>query len=118
MDRRYVVGFKQEEVAAGILSRISDILTEEFFATSQAALDLKRSKPSWNPRREWAKIEFLDPLQESGEGSYKGYFTILFLNDVAKKLLESKEINLKVLDEVDSVPKSTGNFVSMPRYLV
>ena len=113
MAKFYVVGLTQEEVAKHALSRLTDIIREDFFETSQAAV----RREILNPKQAWMVIGFENPLTSPRfEDKFKKYFCVLYLNQAAKDVLEANNAGLKVIEEVDTVPKNAGILISMPHF--
>lgn len=113
MAKFYVIGLTQEEVARHALSRLTDIIREDFLKTSQAAV--RREIP--NPKQIWMKIGFENPLTNlEFEDKFKKYFCVLYLNQAAKDILEVNNVGLRVIEEVNTVPKDAGTLISMPHF--
>jgi len=55
-------------------------------------------------------------MMKGFQAKYSDFFTVLFINQMAKKILDSHNIKLNVLDEVEELPEDIGNFISMPHY--
>ena len=114
MGKYYVVGLKSEEVGRGVLSSLMDVIRDEFMTTSQAVIQHKMTPPI---TIEQAIIRFENFLtKDNFEGEYKDYDDMLYLNTIAKRLVEEKGIKLNILKEVDSVPEDAGYLISMPIY--
>jgi len=113
MTKFYVVGLTQEEVARHSLSRLTDIIRDDFFETSQATVQ----REILNPKQAWMKIGFKSPLTSPKfEDKFKQYFCVLYLNQVAKDILEANNAGLKVVEEVDNVFEDIGILISMPHF--
>ena len=113
MEKYYVVGLINEEVGKGILSLITDIIRNEFMTTAQSVIQHKIAPAT----EEQAVIRFENFLtKDNFETEYEDYDDVLYLNTVAKRLIEKEGVNLSILKEVDSVPEDAGYLISMPIY--
>jgi len=113
MEKYYVVGLKNDQVAQGALSKIADIIRDAFFETSQQAV----KNNNRNAKEHWAIIRFESDflLNDNTEDLYPEYSQILYLNQVAWDTFVEKGIQLKSLKEIDNLPdKELGMFISMP----
>lgn len=114
MSHYYIVGLTQEEVAGHALSRISDIVRQEFLETSQAAIKRK----ILNPKQVWMKIYFESPLTSPKFAKeYKEYFSVLYLDEESKNLFEEKGVKLNIIGKTETLPEDIGVFISMPCFL-
>lgn len=112
MTKYYVMGLTQEQVAGRALSQIGDAIREKFLSSAQAAIQNK-PRPS---TESMAIVRFEDPLTspEFFKGKFKDYFSVLYLNQTAKDILDANGLNPTIIEEVEELPENIGTFISMP----
>jgi hypothetical protein len=113
MEKYYVVGLKNDQVARGALSQIADVIRNAFINSSKAVLERRVIGAKEN----WAVIRFDSGLllNPDTELTYPDYDEVLYLNQVAWDVFKSEGIRLEVVEEIDKLPKKElGMFISMP----
>ena len=110
----HVAHISSEEVASGILFRISDVLTNAF--TKSMQLVAKRGvggvkdEMIINFDNSATDPQFYDKVDDS-------IMEILYFNDSATEVVEAAGIKLDFVSKVDQPPKHSGVMAHMVRYL-
>jgi len=107
MEKYYIVGFINDEVAEGILSKVMNFIRDEFDRTSKMVLN----KQFINPKESLAEIYFenftTNPSMDDN------YSEILYLNEVAYGLLKNSGIITSSIGETEQIPKDAGVLIRM-----
>lgn len=110
----YKVGLTNDEVAHGGLSAIADVVRDAFLNSSKQAIEQR------NPNTEikQAVIRFENMLTTTDMSEFGNYAEILYLNLVARQLVEQEDVNLSIIGQVEEVPENAGWLISMPIYSI
>lgn len=112
MEKYHVVGLTNNQVGRGALSLIMDVIRQEFWDSSQRAL--KRGVSAGTNQAIIRFENFLTTNQFPPE--YEEFGEVLYLNPIAKALMDRRGIQLTVIKEVTEVPDDAGWLISMPIY--
>ena len=115
MDKYYVVGLKNDQVANGELSRIADVIRNAFFETAKAVIEHRLV----GVKEDWAVIRFEGSflLNQDSVNPYPDYGEIIYLNQLAWDEFKNKGIALVAIEEIIGLPdRELCTFISMPIY--
>jgi len=102
------IGLSKDQVASGILLRMTSILDEEFVQTSMWATQNKHLKPSY----EWFRVYVNDPSDKSQSDSYM----VIYVNELAFSKLKKVFETAVIFEEIDehNLPDNVGVLLSIP----
>lgn len=109
----YIAGLTEKEILQGKKTTIIDAICDEFHRCVEAVHNNQFSPED----KKQAEIFFEnDFTNENFAKQHTKDQDILYVNEVAKKILDKKHISLRIYGEITALPKRTGLIQSVSVY--
>ena len=107
-----VIGLTNDQVASGMLSVMSNIISNQFMLSAHEVTANRQIKY----KQKWCTILFDNPFTFSRNEKYNSEY-VHYLNDNALELIEGAGIVLNKLGDEAEAPKDAGIMINIPVYV-
>lgn len=112
----YIVKLTNDQVASGILNKISDVISNDFFTSGEDAMEGRLGK---QPQMFISDIKFdntaVNPDFYDQYGSEVA--NVLYINEVAKKIIDKSNLSIEITKKINhQLPERLGTMISMAHW--
>lgn len=109
MNKFFVIGLTNDEIADRTISQIMDTIRRKSFETGQLVI----KKELLNPKENLSEVYFENVLTNP-DMEENGFYEILYVNDAAMNLIQNiPGLKLNVIKEVETVHENAGVAIRM-----